>query len=67
MRGAVLGALASLEPRRWRVVRLSSLILWCYGVLGDCWSPSVPSYRLLSDLYFIEEESRTTSALRGYT
>ena len=40
---------------------------WCYGVLGDCWSPSVPSYRLLSDLYFIEEESRTTSTLRGYT
>ena len=25
MRGAVLGALASLEPRRWRVVRLSIL------------------------------------------
>ena len=27
MRGAVLGALASLEPRRWRVVRGSSALI----------------------------------------
>ena len=34
MRGAVLGALASLEPRRWRVVRGSSALIVDMEVLG---------------------------------